>query len=183
MSAEDRTVGYRRAVRRIVSGVSVLTVRHGDTLHGTTVSSLSAVSRQPLLVAVCLGRWSTFTGLASAAGRFTVNVLAEHQAGVAAWFADPGRPSGAAQFDHLTWQPDPVTDAPRLDGALASFSCDLHRRIPAGDHDLLLGEVTGGSAGEGNPLLHFSGQMHEGVLHPVTRGSGRATASALAVRS
>jgi flavin reductase (DIM6/NTAB) family NADH-FMN oxidoreductase RutF len=177
MSAE-----YRQAVRRIVSGVSVLTVRHGDLVHGTTVSSLTAVSRQPLLVAVCLTPGSTFTGLVTAAGRFTVNVLGDWQATVAGWFADPGRPAGAAQFDYLPHRVDPQTGAPRLEGALATFACALRRRIPAGDHDLLLCEVVGGSAaGAGRPLLHFCGAMHDGVLQAVPRES--RTPAALGAQS
>jgi flavin reductase (DIM6/NTAB) family NADH-FMN oxidoreductase RutF len=176
------TAEYRQAVRRIASGVSVLTVRHGDTVHGTTVSSLTAVSRQPLMVAVCLRHWSTFAGLVAAAGRFTVNVLGDRQAPVADWFAAPGRPAGAAQFDLLPHRTDPETGAPRLEGALATFACTVHRRIPAGDHDLLLCEVVGGSAtGEGRPLLHFSGAMHDGVLRAVPRES--RTPAALAARS
>lgn len=169
MRTDDPAVPVRQAVRRFSSGVAVLTVRHGDVRHGTTISSLTAVSRQPLLVAVCLARGSGFVDLAVASGSFTVNVLGAHQADLAAWFADPGRPAGTAQFDHLRWQPDPATGAPLLDNVLAGFSCTLLHRIPAGDHYLLLAEVTAGRSAEGNPLLHFAGRLHDGELRGLPR--------------
>jgi flavin reductase (DIM6/NTAB) family NADH-FMN oxidoreductase RutF len=161
--------------------VAVLTIRHSDVVHGTTVSSLTAVSREPLLIAVCLRRRSSFTDLARAGRQFAVNVLGAHQALLAGWFADPGRPAGTAQFDCVRWQPDPVNGAPLIDGSLARFSCSLVNCIPAGDHHLLLAEVTDGATGDGSPLLHFSGQLHDGALRGLPRGSGHPTPPAAAM--
>jgi flavin reductase (DIM6/NTAB) family NADH-FMN oxidoreductase RutF len=183
MSVDDPATTHRQAVRRFTSGVAVLSIRHRELLHGTTVSSLTAVSRQPLLVAACLSQRSSFTDLAVAGGRFTVNVLAAHQATVAGWFADPDRPLGAAQFDCVRWRPDPITGAPIIDGSLASFSCSLVDRIPAGDHFLLLAEVTAGTAGEGSPLLHFSGRLHDGALRGLPRGTGHPSGPAVLAAS
>ncbi|SCF38318.1 flavin reductase family protein [Micromonospora mirobrigensis] len=181
MSTDDPAPSHRRAVRQIASGVAVLTVRHGQAVHGTTVSSLTAVSREPLLVAACLHRRSSFTDLALAARRFSVNVLGSAQALVAGWFADPDRPAGAAQFDCVRWRPDPAGGGPLIDGSLASFSCALVDCVTAGDHRILLAEVTAGAAGEGSPLLHFSGRLHDGVLRGLPRGSGHPAVPATAM--
>ena len=54
MTAADLDVMLRQAVRRLVTGVAVVTVWHGDDVHGTTVSSVCSVSREPLLIGVCL---------------------------------------------------------------------------------------------------------------------------------
>lgn len=164
MTVADLNVALRQAVRRLVTGVAVLTVWHGDVVHGTTVSSVAAISREPLLIGVCLRTESGLTEVIGEARCFAVNVLSTRQSAVAGWFADPGRPRGLAQFDHLEWEPDAFSGAPWIGGSLASIGCHLTTTIPAGDHNLLLGKVVTARNGEGAPLLHFTGRLHGEML-------------------
>jgi flavin reductase len=169
MMATDLDVLLRQAVRRLATGVAVLTVWHGDVVHGTTVSSIAAVSREPLLIGACLRKQSSITQVIGQAKRFAVNVLSTRQSALAGWFADPGRPQGLAQFDHLEWESDAFSGAPWIRGSLASLGCHLTATVPAGDHDLLLGEVVTARNGEGGPLLHFTGRLHDGTLRVLPR--------------
>ncbi|WP_331735344.1 flavin reductase family protein (plasmid) [Streptomyces sp. NBC_00597] len=157
----EDTDAARKALRRLASGVTVLTVDGGaGARHGTTASSMVAVSREPLILGVCLRRTSTFTRLALAAGTFSVNVLAAGQGDVAGRFADPERPSGDAQFAGLAWTTDPLSGAPLLDGSLSHLSCRLLDRHQVGDHDLLLAEVTAGAHARDTPMISFAGRLH-----------------------
>jgi flavin reductase (DIM6/NTAB) family NADH-FMN oxidoreductase RutF len=158
-----------QAVRRFTTGVGVLTVWHGNVVQGTTVSSVTAISRDPLLIGVCLRAGSGITRVLCEARRFAVNVLSTRQSSLAGWFADPARPRGLAQFDHLEWEPDAFSGAPWISGSLASIGCQLTDTIPAGDHNLLLGEVITARTGEGAPLLHFTGRLHDGMLRILPR--------------
>jgi flavin reductase (DIM6/NTAB) family NADH-FMN oxidoreductase RutF len=158
-----------QAVRRFTTGVAVLTVWHGEAAHGATVSSVSILSKDPLLIGASLGNGSTLTQVVDAAGRFAVNVLSGRQASLARWFATPGRPHGLAQFDHLDWEPDTFSGGPWLGGSLAWAGCRLAAVIPTGDHDLLLGEVVTARTGDGAPLVYFTGQLHEGMMRPLSR--------------
>ncbi len=169
MMAAELDVMLRQAVRRLTTGVAVLTVWHGDLVHGTTVSSVAAVSREPLLVGVCLRERSGITRAIGQARRFAVNVLSTRQAALAGWFADPGRPHGLAQFDHLEWEPDAFSGAPWIRGSLASLGCHLTATVPAGDHNVLLGEVVTARNEEGGPLLHYAGRLHDGTLRTLPR--------------
>lgn len=162
--AADLDVMLRQAVRRLVTGVAVVTVWHGDDVRGTTVSSVSSVSREPLLIGVCLRAVSGLAQVIDQARCFAVNVLSTRQSALADWFADPGRPQGLAQFDHLEWETDTFSGAPWIGGSLASLGCHLTTTIPAGDHTLLLGNVVTARTGEGAPLLHFTGRLHDGML-------------------
>ena len=58
------------------------------------MSSLTSVSQEPALVSVCLASGSRALGLVRDAEAFTLSVLASEQDGIAARFADPGRPAG-----------------------------------------------------------------------------------------
>lgn len=167
--ATDAAARRRAAVRRLASGVTVLTVRHGERLHGTTASAVTAVSKEPLLISVCLRRGSAFAELAAAAGRFTVNVLGSRQALLADHFADPARPSGAAQFALVDRHVDMVTGAPALDRCLAWLACRVQARGTVGDHEILLGEVLDARPGSGAPLLTYDNRLHGADLLEVTR--------------
>ncbi len=169
MTSADLTVVLRQAVRRLATSVAVLTVWHDDVASGTTVSSVTAISRDPLLIGVCLRAESGLTELLGAAQRFAVNVLSARQSPLAGWFSDPARPRGLDQFDHLEWEPDAFSGAPWISGSLASLGCHLTATIPAGDHNLLLGKVVTARSGEGTPLLHFTGRLHDGILRILPR--------------
>jgi flavin reductase len=149
----------RQALRRVTSGITILTVNHEGRRHGATVSALVTVSRDPLILGACLRPSSTFASLVRAAGVFSVNVLATHQASLARRFAKPGRPLGDAQFAGLAWSTDGLTGAPLLPECLAYMGCRALDWHQVGDHDLLLAEVVGGRPGRGVPLLSFAGQV------------------------
>lgn len=156
----------RRALYRLASPVSVLTVGPGERPHGTTASTVTLVSREPLLVGVVLRAGSSFARLAAAEGRFAINVLSSGQAEVASHFADSGRPVGSAQFAGLTWTADPYAKAPLLAGALAHYACRFHSAHTAGDSELLLGHVVRADTAENHPLFSYAGELFAGSLHP-----------------
>ncbi|MEV5177118.1 flavin reductase family protein [Streptomyces flaveolus] len=174
-SPEGR-IARRRALYHLTAPVAVLTVRHGSQLHGTTVSALGTVSREPLLLGACLRTGSQFAALAAEAGRYTVNVLAADQAELARYFSDGSRPAGAAQFAPWAWTADPYAHAPRLEGALAHYTCRLAGQTRTGDHSLLVGLVTHAAVGRGEPLISYTGGLFTGPLAPARDpGPGRHT--------
>lgn len=160
---EPGAVQARQALRRLASGVTVLTVNRGRR-HGTTASAVITVSRDPLVLGVCLSPSSSFAGMVRPVGRFTVNVLAAGQAPLAQRFADPDRPLGDAQFEGLDWSTDPLTGAPLLDGCLAHLACRALDWHQVGDHDLLLAEVLGGRHATGHPMIGFAGRISDSTL-------------------
>lgn len=168
--AADRDAVRHQAVRRFTTGVAVLTVWHGESAHGATVSSVTTLSKEPLLIGASLRSGSAFTQVVGAARRFALNVLSDRQVALAGWFAGPERPYGLAQFDRLDWEPDTFSGAPWIDGSLASAGCWVNAIIPTGDHDLILAEViTARLSDNGAPLLHFTGRLHEGKLRILSR--------------
>lgn len=160
--AVDPVVDQRRlrdACGAFATGVTVITVG-GATPHGMTANSFTAVSLDPPLVLVCVGRGAVMHACLSAAPTFGVSVLASGHERVARYFADSRRPVGATQFDAVEWAPGPVTGVPLIAGALAYFECALWRRYDGGDHTIFLGRALSAERrDEGSGLLFHYGRF------------------------
>ncbi len=148
LSAED----FRRACGRFATGVAIASVldRSGAP-HGLTVSSFTAVSLHPPLILICLGHEVTSIESFHTSKYFGINILSEEQRPLSERFARKGHD----RFDGLDWLPG-QTGVPLLHGALAQIECAVRQRIPAGDHDIFLGEMLVAHAHKGEPLIHFS---------------------------
>jgi flavin reductase (DIM6/NTAB) family NADH-FMN oxidoreductase RutF len=129
---------FRDAMRHFPAGVTVVTVRAGDEVHGLTVSSFSSVSPDPPLVSVIIDqRHTAFPLLEREGAAFAVNVLHQEQVELSnrfAWLKDEDR------FDAGEWG-TAATGAPVLADALAWLDCRVWGRYPAGSHSIYIGEV------------------------------------------
>ena len=83
---------------------------------------------------------------------YVINILARDQEHLSNRFATPG----PKDFSDLELRKG-ETGAPILSGTLAYLDCKLVNTLPAGDHDLFVGEVLAGELGDGDPLLYFAG--------------------------
>lgn len=129
---------YRDALRHFPAGVTLVTIRVGEIVHGLTVSAFASVSPEPPLVAVMIDHRHRAHQLLETPGAvFAVNVLAEEQAALSdrfAWTADEDR-FAAGRWGRA------LTGAPVLEDALAWLDCSVHSRHAAGSHSLYIGQV------------------------------------------
>jgi flavin reductase (DIM6/NTAB) family NADH-FMN oxidoreductase RutF len=151
---------FRAALRLYPSGVTVVTIRVGDVVHGLTVSAFASVSPEPPLVAVIIDhRHRGYELLERDGARFAVNFLAEDQAEISnrfAWQPDDER------FDAERWDFS-GPGAPLLREALGWLDCRVHSRFPAGTHTVYIGEVERAGHREleheveaGSPLIYWN---------------------------
>jgi len=59
-------------------------------------------------------------------------------------------------FAGIDWRRGLASGAPLIARALATFECRIARRIAAGDHDILIAEVTHTETRDGGPLVYFT---------------------------
>jgi flavin reductase (DIM6/NTAB) family NADH-FMN oxidoreductase RutF len=150
ISSED----YRDALRHFPSGVTVVTIKAGDVVHGLTVSAFASVSPDPPLVAVIVDhRHQAHTLLERPGASFAVNILRQDQTELSnrfAWLQDEER------FQEGLWE-TAVTGAPVLPTALAWIDCSLVDRYAAGTHSIYTGLVeASSSSAEGQPLVYWN---------------------------
>jgi flavin reductase (DIM6/NTAB) family NADH-FMN oxidoreductase RutF len=149
----DREV-LRVAMRGWASGVTIVTARHGEEVHGMTVSSFTSVSLDPPQVLICAERASRTHSLIHGSSAFAVTVLsAEHDE-----WADRfgGRDTNhPARFEGINTFAA-VTGAPILADYMSYFDCVVAEAYPAGTHTIFVGEVVAaGLAEQGEPLVYW----------------------------
>jgi flavin reductase (DIM6/NTAB) family NADH-FMN oxidoreductase RutF len=138
------------------TGVTVLTTRAGEHVHGMTVNAFMSVSLHPPLVLISLDRKTRMCGMLREGSTYGVSVLAQGQSGLSETYARSARDGPEPQFVV-------VKDTPVVEGALAHIVARVVRTYWGGDHSLFLGHVEYARYGEGEPLL-FHGGRYERLL-------------------
>lgn len=144
---------FRAALSRFASGVTIITTRDEQGRdHGMTVSAFSSLSLEPPLVLVAIGHDATMAPVMATATSFGVNILSERQEELSRRFAD----KLDDRFAGIGITRGVLGDA-LIDEALGTLDCRIVARHPAGDHDIVVGEVEGAAAHDGRPLLYYRG--------------------------
>jgi len=156
----DPALAFRRTLGMFATGVTVLTTRVREQVHGMTANAFMSVSLQPPLVLVSIDRRARMGALLHQGTRFGVSVLEARQTGLSDRFAgriadDP--PEATFEIVHET---------PLVEGALAHLVARVVRSYWGGDHSLFLGQVEFARYGEGRPLLFHGGRYERLVSDP-----------------
>ncbi len=148
----DPAIAFRRTLGMFATGVTVLTTRAGESVHGMTANAFMSVSLRPPLVLVSVDRRARLSNLLHEGVRFGVNVLEAGQAELSDRFA------GREVEDAAEARFELVHDTPLVEGALAHLIARIVRSYWGGDHSLFLGQVEFAHYGEGEPLLFHGGR-------------------------
>lgn len=147
----DTTRALRDAMGRFATGVTIVTARSVDGPVGITANSFTSVSLDPPLVLWSPAKRSARCEAFCDAPEFAIHVLAADQAALAMQFARSG-----TDFDPAHWKIDD-DGLPLLSHYAARFVCRPFAQHDAGDHRLIIGEVTRACAGGIGAPLVFSG--------------------------
>ena len=150
---DDPRIALRRTLGMFATGVTVLTTREADQVHGMTANAFMSVSLEPPLVLISVDRRTKMCSLLHERCLFGVSVLAADQRALSDRFA--GRAGDDA--------PEPrfviVREAPVVKGSAAQFVSRVVRSYWGGDHSLFLGQVEyARRAPDARPLLFHGGQ-------------------------
>ena len=149
---DDPATTLRRTLGMFATGVTVITTRSAEQVHGMTANAFMSVSLALPLVLISVDRRTKMCGMLHEGGRYGVSVLCETQSALSDRFA--GRQGESLPEPRF----DLVRDTPLVDGALAHFVARVERSYWGGDHSLFLGRVEYARANEGTPLLFHGGR-------------------------
>ena len=156
----DPALAFRRTLGMFATGVTVITTRVGEQVHGMTANAFMSVSLRPPLVLISIDRRARMGGLMHEGTRFGVSVLEAKQTGLSDRFA--GRV--ADDLPEATFEI--VHETPLVEGALAHLVARVVRSYWGGDHSLFLGQVEFARYGEGRPLLFHGGRYERLIEDP-----------------
>lgn len=157
---------FRDSLRHFPSGVTIVTIKSEETIHGLTVSAFASVSPKPPLIMIAIDqRHHAYKYLEKEGATFAVNILHIDQAELSnrfAWIKDEDR------FKEGEWG-TAATGAPVLLNALAWLDCTVFGRQQAGTHAIYVGEVQASNVPrpDGPPLVYWNrGYRHLELIRP-----------------
>src|SRR6266498_1404078 len=93
---EDPVLAFRRTLGMFATGVTVITTRDGDQVHGMTANAFMSVSLRPPLVLISVDRRARTHALLHVGKTFGVSVLGHDQVSLSDHFA--GRTGEAPEY-------------------------------------------------------------------------------------
>lgn len=144
----------RHAFGRFPTGIAVITTLDEDGQpYGITVNSFASVSMSPPMLSWNVIRGSRAHATIGQAQRFVVNILSQDQRHVAQQMA-----SRMEDRFHGVAVRHSSEGLPVIEDALATFECEVHAMVEAGDHDIVLGRIQYFEHREGAPLVYWQGR-------------------------
>lgn len=147
---------FKRGMRRLASGVSLITTIDDGAPHGLVATSVSSVSGDPPSLLVCVNQSASSYRPLMNTGFFCVSVLSEADEGVARAFGSKDQRD--ARFRGRQWA-TLVTGAPALVGSLASFDCRVSKTVDYETHTIFIADIAAIElwSPEIEPLLYLDG--------------------------
>jgi flavin reductase (DIM6/NTAB) family NADH-FMN oxidoreductase RutF len=148
----------RRAMRRWVTGVAIVTSQYDGVTHGMTVNSFGSISLDPPLVTVTMNQDTRTAYIVQQSSVFAVTVLSAAQQVFAERFAGRVDPEidRMAGLETFTLE----TGSPLIVGGMAFVDCRVVHQYPMRFSTLFIGEVLAAQVAppvEGMaPLVYFN---------------------------
>lgn len=150
---------FRETMGLFPGAVTLITTGAGETRRGITATAVCSVTDSPPSLLVCVNNRTGTCQEIARSGHFSVQLLGQGQADVAMAFAGAQGQSGLEKFAIGTWSSCP-RGLPRLDGALASISCEVATATEAGSHTVFIGRIEDVLLAGGDALVFARSKFH-----------------------
>ncbi|MBO1001375.1 flavin reductase family protein [Pseudogracilibacillus auburnensis] len=142
---------FRNAMGKFATGVTVITSKVGDDIHGMTANAFMSVSLNPKLITVSIDNRANMLDQIKQSDQFGVNILSESQQDISMHFAGQTKEDREINFGF-------IQEIPVIKDSLVSIVCDVDTSYVVGDHTLFIGKVIDIASTEGEPLTFYCGK-------------------------
>ncbi len=132
---------------KIPNVLCLLGSRSGNEWNGMTVSWVTQVSMEPVLIAVSVDQKAVTHRLVAESGVFTVNLWDKSDTRPFVKFSKPATKEGMTLNDRPIREGQ--TGAPIFEEAVAYLECEVRHAYDVGTHTLFLGEVVAAEIRDG----------------------------------
>jgi flavin reductase (DIM6/NTAB) family NADH-FMN oxidoreductase RutF len=141
----------RNALGCFATGVTIVTTHYKGQDYGMTCSSFNSVSLEPAMALWSIQRTSQCLEAFQKSEGYTVSVLSADQGDLAMHFTRGSQEERFAGLEYTRLDSGRVV----IPGCVAWFDCDLNQVITAGDHDILLSNISAYKSSLGTTGLIF----------------------------
>lgn len=154
MADTDKDQSLIAALGRVTSGIYIVTIGVGDDATGMLASWVQQAGFEPPMLTLAVKRGRPLSERLESGEPFVVNVVGEGQTQFLKQFGkgfEPGEPA----FEGIELVDTPA-GVPALAGAIATLECRGASAVDAGDHRVVLAEITAGALrDETPPMVHL----------------------------
>jgi flavin reductase len=154
---------FKKGMRRLASGVSIITTRLGEARFGMIATAVSSVSAEPPTLLICVNRTASSHDPIRLSGVYCVNLLSADEDEITERFSSSQMRD--SRFADADWR-EMETGAPALATSLVSFDCRVVQEIEIASHTIFIGEVAAIElwAEQSAPLVYVDGQYVRSML-------------------
>lgn len=142
---------FRDAMGKFATGITIVSTDYNDEVLGMTVNAFMSVSIEPKLIAISIDEKASMYDKLQETKKFGLSILAEDQKEISMIFAKQMTKDREIPFTRLD-------GIPVVKGSIATLSCHVKDTAKAGDHMILIAEVTELTVDEKEPVLFFGGK-------------------------
>jgi len=142
---------FRNTMGKFSTGVTVITTKVGEDVHGMTANAFMSVSLDPKLISISVDNQANMLKKIKESGKFAVNILAAEQQDISMHFAGQKKRDSEVEFEN-------INNVPIVRDSLATIVCDIHDSYRVGDHTLFIGKVFEIDLRDGSPLTFYQGK-------------------------
>jgi flavin reductase (DIM6/NTAB) family NADH-FMN oxidoreductase RutF len=143
---------FRDAMGKFATGITIVTIEYDGEIMGMTVNAFMSISPDPKLIAISIDEKASMYDQLLETKKFGVSILSEQQKDISMIFSrqiEGDRNSiPYVKQDHI----------PVIDQSLVTLACHVQDTADAGDHTILIAEVTEINMNEGEPVLFYGGK-------------------------
>lgn len=151
----DLSQAFRAAMRRLASGVGIVTAKGDHGPVGLAATSVTSLTMDPPAILLCVNRESQLHPCLEPGAPIAVSILSRHQRDVSAAFG--GAVPRERRFEVGRWDQS-EHGLPMLAEAQANLACTIDVLVPYGTHSIVIARVHRvGVAERVDPLIFQDG--------------------------
>jgi flavin reductase (DIM6/NTAB) family NADH-FMN oxidoreductase RutF len=142
---------FRDVMGQFATGITIVSTNHDNEIKAMTVNAFMSVSLEPKLIAVSLDEKASMYAMLQKQKKFGISILSEEQKELAMIYAKQKEKDRDIPFIQMD-------GAPVIDHSIAVLSCTVKETIKAGDHKIVIAEVTELKLNKADPVIFHGGK-------------------------
>src|SRR5690625_380098 len=145
---------FRDVMGQFATGITIVSTNQDNEIKAMTVNAFMSVSLEPKLIAVSIDESASMYPILQKKTKFGLSILSEEQKDIAMIYAKQKDKDREIPFIQLD-------GTPVIDHSIAVLSCKVKETVEAGDHKIVIADVTELKLNKADPIIYHGGKYKE----------------------